>query len=103
MNSSGTPVVNSIVLFTLLDGLYSKETIIWKLGKVIEVENRRVKISYVSRIPKIGNAIMSEVFRNFREVSIVYSVDEVLINTTEHFKNATRDYDIPVKNTSLKP
>ena len=84
LNSSDSPVVNSIVLFTLLDGLYSKETSIWKLGKLIEVENRRVKISYVSQTPKIGNVIMSEVFRNFREVIIIYSVDEVFINTKEH-------------------
>ena len=87
----------------MFDGLYSKELIVWKLGKVIEVEDRRVKISFVSRIPKIGNAIKSELFRNFRDVSIIYSVDELLINTEEHFNNATKDYDIPVENDSLKP
>ena len=103
LNSSDPPVVNSIVLFTMFDGLYSKELIVWKLGKVIEVEDRRVKISFVSRIPKIGNAIKSKLFRNFRDVSIIYSVDELLINTEEHFNNATKDYDIPVENDSLKP
>ena len=103
LKSSEPPTVNSIVLFTLLDGLYSKQLTVWKLGKVIEVENRRVKISYASMIPKIGNPTKCEIYRNFREVSIIYSVDDVFINTTEHFCNATRDYDIPVENDGLKP
>ena len=51
----------------------------------MEVEDRRVKISYVSRIPKIGKPITSEVYRNFREISLIYSVNDVFINTTEHF------------------
>ena len=103
LNSSAPPTVNSIVLFTLLDGLYSKQEICWKLGKIIEVDDRRVKISYVSRIPKIGNPITSEIYRNFRDVSVIYSVKDVFINTTEHFISANRDYDIPVQSSSLKP
>jgi len=101
--SSDPPTEHSIVLFTLLDGLYSKEQIVWKLGKVIEVDSRRVKISYISRIPKIGSPIKSEVYRNFREISLIYSVDDIFINTREHFCNASRDYDIPVEDTGLKP
>ena len=103
LSSSAPPTVNSIVLFTLLDGLYSKQETCWKLGKVLEVEERRVRISYVTRIPKIGNPIMAEVFRNFRDVSVIYSVNDILINTTEHFVNANRNCDIPVLNSTVKP
>ena len=57
----------------------------------------------LSMTPKIGNVIKTELFGSFRDVSIIYSVDELLINTEEHFNNATRDYDIPVEINSLKP
>ena len=91
------------MLFTLLDGLYSKQETCWKLGKVLEVEERRVRISYVVRIPKIGNPIMAEVFRNFRDVSVIYSVNDIFINTTEHFFNANQNCDIPGLNSTLTP
>ena len=101
--NSTPPKVDSIVLFTLLDGLYSKQETCWKLGKVTEVEDRRAKISYVSKIPKLGNPVTSEVYRNFRDISVIYSVNEVFINTNDHFIETNRNCDIPLKSFGLKP
>ena len=81
------PCVDDIVLFTLNDSGYGKENITWKLGRVIETKERKVKITFAgnstgSKIPK-----MHILQRNPRDVSILFSTEEFNINTNLHFQD----------------
>ena len=83
--NSEPPKRDDIVLFTMVDGAMGKNSIVWKLGKVVKVLDRKAIISYITRIPKIGSPLKSELNRNFRDISILYSVGDLFINTPEHF------------------
>ena len=83
MKSSRSPVINDIVLFVFNDGGYSKESTVWRLGKIFKVGKRNVTVEYY-----IGDSRTSTlVERSIRDISIVYSVGELMISTNDHFKN----------------
>jgi len=86
-DTSKIPVVGDIVLFTFTDSGYSKESITWKLGKVVSVGSRKVAISYVANPVKKGPSVLSVVERNFRSISIIYSTDELALNSIDHFSS----------------
>ena len=86
-NNSRMPIVEDIVLFVYTDAGYSKENISWKLGRVIEVSERKVKLIFLSKTSKSGKPIMHQLERNPRDVSILFSVGDFSINTQDHFNH----------------
>lgn len=85
--TSRLPVIDDIVLFTLTDCGYDKKGITWKLGQVTKCENRKVEILFVSKVSKSGKPTKSKLTRSVRDVSIIFSVNEVFINTNEHHES----------------
>ena len=81
------PVVDDIVLFVFTDGSHSKHGIVWKLGKVLNCSDKKVEILYVSKISKTGNVTKSKLSRSVRDVSIVFSVGELFINSNDHYES----------------
>ena len=87
-NSNGRqPVIDDIVLFVFTDGNQSKHSIVWKLGRVVACKDRKVEISYISKITKTGNVTRSKLSRSVRDVSIIFSVGELFINTNDHYES----------------
>ena len=82
--NSRSPIVEDIVLFTYTDGGYSKENVVWKLGRVIEVSKRKVRITFLSKTSKSGKCIMHQLDRNPRDISIIFSTGDFAINTQDH-------------------
>ena len=73
-SNSRMPIENDIVLFVFTDVNYSKESICWKLARVLSCSDGKVELSYVSKISKTGISKMGKVWRSVRDVSIVFSV-----------------------------
>jgi len=86
VKTSRLPVIDDIVLFVFNDSQYSKDSIEWKLGRIVSVGTRKVTILYSNGMAQS----MVSVERSIRDISIVYSVGELMINTQEHFE-ACRD------------
>jgi hypothetical protein len=87
-NSNGRlPVIDDVVLFTLNDSGYDKSSVEWKLGMVSQCLERKVEITFISKISKTGNVTKSKLIRSIREVSIIFSVDELFINTNQHHES----------------
>ena len=86
-NNSRLPIVNDIVLFVFTDANYSKENTCWKLARVLSCSDGKVELSYVSKVSKTGISKMGKVSRSVRDVSIVFSVGELFINTSEHHES----------------
>ena len=80
-----------VVMFIFTDSGYSKENITWKLGRVIKALPRKVTIEYVSRISIQGKSTLAQVSRNPRDISILFSVDQLFINTNDHFNSLMKD------------
>ena len=85
---SDTPNVGDIVLFIYLDGQRSKEQAVWVLGKVSKVASngRKITIKYPERNSRKKIPDTKEIVRSNREVSIIFSVDDIPLNTYEHFQ-----------------
>ena len=89
-NSCRLPIVDDIVMFVYNDSGQGKEPITWKLGKVVEVMQRKVRIQFTRRE---GNSAISKLHnleRSIRDISILFSSEEFLINTSEHFHEVNR-------------
>ena len=80
--TSRLPVIDDVVLFVFNDSQYSKDVVEWKLGRIVSVSSRKVSILYSSGI----NKTISTLERSIRDISIVYSIGELMINTQEHFE-----------------
>ena len=85
--NSRLPCTNDVVLFVLNDSEYSKNGATWKLGKVLSCEARKVTVSYVSKISKTGIPTLSTLNRGIRDISIIFSIDELFVNTSEHYES----------------
>ena len=85
--STRLPVIDDVVLFTLNDSGYEKSSIEWKLGRISQCLDRKVEITFVSRVSKLGNVTKTKLIRSIRDVSIVFSVDELFINTNRHHES----------------
>ena len=85
LKSGRLPVSGDIVLFVINDGNCAKESICWKLGKVVDVTGTKVTLKY-----SIKAKTEQTVVRSVRDISIVYSVGEMLSNTVEHFKECVK-------------
>ena len=88
MKSDRLPEIDDIVLFEFNDGNCSKEPISWKLGKVMNVTGTKVTLKY-----SIRTRSEQTVVRSLRDISIVYSVGEMLSNTVDHFEKCTKSSD----------
>ena len=98
LKSDRIPEVSDIVLFVFNDSSYTKESICWKLGKVVDVQGNKVSLRYFmkTRVEQI-------LVRSVRNISIVYSVGEILINTLDHFNECAKLSQKPEKSSkSLK-
>ena len=63
------------------DGNLSKDSVTWRLGRVLKVENTKVSI-----LTSVKSSGYKQIFvQSVRDVSIVYSEGEMLINTVGHF------------------
>ena len=91
LKNSPAPRVDDIVLFTMVDNQFAKESITWKLGRITRVESRHAWILYISRIPTVGEPVKSEIKRCFRDISIIYSVGDLFISTSEHYNTYCGD------------
>ena len=83
-SNSRLPIENDIVLFVFTDANYAKEKTNWRLARVLSCKNGKVELSYVSKMSKTGISKMGKLTRSVRDVSIVFSIGELFINTTEH-------------------
>lgn len=84
--STDLPNIGDVVLFVFNDSSYSKSDVLWKLGKVSEVKPRKITVKYFVKTDGKGLSIMNEVVRNPRDVSIIYSIDQLCMNTKDHHK-----------------
>ena len=89
--NSRFPLVEDIVLFTYTDGNYSKESITWKLGRVVEISKHKVKITFLSKTSKAGKFIMHQVDRNPRDISIIFSTGDFAINSQDHHNHVIKN------------
>ena len=80
------PVINDIVLFDFNDSNYAKESIVRKLGRVPRVEKTKVSIQYSMKV----NGDEQILVRSLRDISIVYSVEEMMVNTIDHFNECSK-------------
>ena len=81
------PKVDDIVMFIFKDSGYSKGHRTWKLGKVTQIQPRKITIEYFSKVSIQGISMIGSVSRNRRDISFTFLTDELFINTPEHFKD----------------
>ena len=69
------------------DSGYSKGYRTWKLGRVTQIQPRKITIEYFSKVSIQDISTIGSVLRNHRDISFTFLTDELFINTPEHFKN----------------
>ena len=86
------PKVDDIVLFIMEDGKVSADND-WKLGRVIEVHDRKVRIMYPAK--KTPNHIITWKFldRNWRDISILVAENELYLNSNDYFNSIKKVKD----------
>ena len=93
-NKTDVPQKGDIVLFVETDGLKAKESCKWKLAKVVDVHpsGSKVTVEFCAPIPP-GKQMPKKrtLVRKIREVSVIFSTDDVPINTQEHFLSCIKD------------
>jgi hypothetical protein len=90
LTNSRQPEVGDTVIFIYSDSGYGKKDRVWKLGKIIEAQSTKVKIIFfptkagkkVSMKPIKGHTLQ----RNPRDVSILFSLGELYMNSKEYFQ-----------------
>ena len=87
--SGRQPVKDDVVLFVFNDSNYHKHDRTWKLGIVTLSSPSAITIEYIansrSKEPKKGSLI-----RNPRDVSILFSADDLHPNSNEHFDSINK-------------
>ena len=86
------PRVDDIVLFVMDDSGHGKKGKTWRLGKVLAANKSRVTIQYSvgdGRITKASKAKTLE--RNPRDVSILFSSNELTVNSSQYFQKTTSE------------
>ena len=84
--TSKMPQEGDVVLFVQNDSGYTKASKTWKLGKIVEVIKSRVKILSFTKNARRAKAKGSVFERNVREVSILFSLDELYVNSRGYFQ-----------------
>ena len=80
---SRKPRVDDIVLFVYVEDAKGKD---WKLGRIIEVQERRVKVLYSKRNHKDDMPVLKIIERSHRDISILLSQDELAVNSENYRK-----------------
>ena len=86
LKSSRLPLVNDLVVFVYNDSNHAKDSINWRLGKVVKVVGNKVSLKHFIKATGVEQTLE----RSLRDVSIIYSVGELLINTRDHFDECAR-------------
>ena len=86
LKSSRLPKVNDLVIFVYNDSNYTKESTTWKLGRIVDVLGTKVSLKYSVKT----NGVEQTLVRSMRDISIVYSVGEMLINTRDHHDECSK-------------
>ena len=89
--NSAEPKVNDIVLFIVADPATGKE---WKLGRVIEVEDRKVSVIHVGSSKENAIPTMKIAKRSFRDIAIIIAEDETALNTKQYMENLKDTFKI---------
>ena len=74
------PVINDLVIFVYNDSNHAKEFFNWRLRRVVEVLGTKVSLKYSVKAKGVKQTLV----RSLRDISIVDSVREMLINTQDH-------------------
>ena len=85
LKNSRLLVLDNIVLFVFNDSEYGKAGMDWRLGKITAVKGTQVSVMYSVRGAKAQLPPMHTVQRSARDVSIIYSAGDLMVNTIEHF------------------
>ena len=80
-------------MFIHSDAGYQKKNFVWKLGKVLERKGHKVKIQSFTKKSKRSKVMESTFDRNVRDVSIVFSADELYVNSRHYFENLNQPDD----------
>ena len=93
---SDIPNVDDIVLFIYLDGQKSKNEAVWKIGKIIKIHssNRKVTIAFPARVSPTRLPTLRTINRGIREISVIFSVKDLAINTTEHYRKCISKHGV---------
>ena len=91
LKTSKRPVVDDVVLFTFKDAGYSKESIDWRLGRVVTVDGNKVTISYSGKGSSSKSQPLHTAQRSIRGICIIHSVGDLVVNTKEHFDALRND------------
>ena len=86
LKSSRLPNINDLAIFLFNDSNHAKESVNWKLGRIVKVSGTKVSLRYSVR----ANGVEQTLVRSLRDISIVYSVGEFLINTRDHFDECSK-------------
>ena len=91
-SSEVPPRVDDIVLFVMEDGKVSADND-WKLGRIIEVHDRKVRVMYPAK--KTPNHIITWKFvdRNWRDISILVAENELYLNSGDYFESIKKKID----------
>ena len=74
--------MDDIVLFKYNE---SNSSLDWKLGRVVEVDSRNVRIMYSLKSDVKAIPTMKFLKRSFRDVVIIFSEHEIYQNSEEYF------------------
>ena len=85
LKNSRLPITDDIVLSVFNDSEYGKGGMDWRLGKITAVKETQVSVTYSLRGSKAKVPPMHSVQRSSRDISILYSTGDLLVNTREHF------------------
>ena len=85
LKNSRLPVLEDIVLFVFNDSEYGKGGMDWRRGKITAVKGTQVSVTYYVRGAKAKVPPMHTVQRSARDVSIIYSVGDLMVKAREHF------------------
>ena len=84
-NEKRPPKIDDIVIFLMKESNTEKD---WKLGRVIEEGERKVKILYWKKEKKDDIPVMKILERSHRDISILLPEGEVPMNSTEYFNTS---------------
>ena len=86
LKSSRLPKIDDLVIFLYSDSNHAKESTNWRLGKIVEVLETKVSVKYHGKTSGVEQTLV----RSMRDISIVYSVGEMMINTRDHFDECSK-------------
>ena len=90
-SSEDPPKVDDLVLFVSDDGNMTTKGKTWKLGRVVYVSDRHVRVMYPNKSKLNQIPTWKFVRRDWREISIILSEGDVYLNSNEYFDSIKKD------------